>query len=42
MPATVRVQDFDNLTEEFYIQQRKVKLKRTEVGVFLCTLCLTK
>lgn len=31
MPATVHVQDFNNLTEEFYIQHRKVKLKRNEV-----------
>lgn len=31
VPTTVRVQDFDNLTQEFYIQQRKANLKRTEV-----------
>lgn len=35
MPATVHVQDFNNLTEEFYIQQRKVKLERNEEE-FLC------
>lgn len=43
MPATMHVQDFDNLAEEFYIQQRKVKVKRNEVEFYVswslfCTL----